>query len=127
MCVCISVYEGKGRGENTWKSPPGSLSFSFKVQLQDGPKLPLLQYLVSLSMVEALQKEHPNSRADFDIRLKWPNDIYTTTKEAISVDETTQTDIPVQTKYGVKLGGILCQSSYFRNEFDSCFYFSLWD
>ncbi|KAF2073890.1 hypothetical protein CYY_004814 [Polysphondylium violaceum] len=85
----------KGRGNNKWVCPLGSLLFSYKIRQSDGNKLPFLQYLVGIAMVEAI-KSHPVAK-DINVRLKWPNDIY---------------------GGNLKIGGILCQSNYLNNEFD---------
>ncbi|OLL21649.1 Biotin--protein ligase [Neolecta irregularis DAH-3] len=64
---------GRGRGTNAWVSPPGVLAQSFILH-HDPSKASIvpIQYLVSLAMVESIlfQKD------DYDVRLKWPNDIY---------------------------------------------------
>lgn len=44
-----------GRSRNVWESPAGCLLFSFTLQMDDGRILPLLQYVVSLAVVEALK------------------------------------------------------------------------
>lgn len=82
--------KGKGRGEHVWTSPEGCLMFSFKCQLSNPKRLAFLQYLVSLVLINVLKK--PIENRDLDVRIKWPNDIFTSD--------------------GKKLGGILCQSSY---------------
>jgi len=87
----------KGRGNNKWVCPLGSLLFSFKIRQSDGNKLPFLQYLIGIAMVEAI-KSHPSCK-DIKVTLKWPNDIYGGNEN-------------------LKIGGILCQSNYFNNEFD---------
>jgi hypothetical protein len=46
---------GKGRGGNVWTSPAGCLLFSFTCQVTDGSTLPFLQYVVALSLVQAIQ------------------------------------------------------------------------
>lgn len=48
---------GKGRGGNVWTSPDGCLMFSFTCQVKDGTTLPFLQYVVALSIVQAIQVE----------------------------------------------------------------------
>ena len=40
-----------------WASPAGCLMFSFTCQVQDGATLPFLQYVVALSIVQAIQTE----------------------------------------------------------------------
>ena len=55
-----------------------------------------VQYLISLAVIRAI-KEFPGG-ADMDVAIKWPNDIYINRK--------------------IKIGGVLCQSSYQQNVFD---------
>ena len=119
-----------GRGGNRWDSPDGCLMFSACTRLAvPGQWLAFVQYLVSLAVVQAVQAEAaarlpqvrvscrwvsrgggsgraglapcgayicpppPPLRQDagIDVRIKWPNDIYAG---------------------GLKLGGVLCHSSY---------------
>jgi len=93
---------GKGRGGNVWTSPVGCLMFSFTCQVKDGTTLPFLQYVVALSIVQAVQVEAARALSTtfvdsssldvVDVRLKWPNDVYG--------------------PQGVKIGGVLCESTY---------------
>lgn len=39
---------------NVWESPKGCLLFSFTIQMEDGRIVPLVQYVVSLAMTEAI-------------------------------------------------------------------------
>jgi len=85
---------GKGRGGNKWDSPVGCLMFSVCSRLAiSGQRLPFLQYVVALSVVEAARAEAARLRegADLDLRIKWPNDLYLR---------------------GLKVGGVLCNSTY---------------
>eukprot|EP00238_Polyblepharides_amylifera_P009893 CAMPEP_0196582996 /NCGR_PEP_ID=MMETSP1081-20130531/41603_1 /TAXON_ID=36882 /ORGANISM="Pyramimonas amylifera, Strain CCMP720" /LENGTH=519 /DNA_ID=CAMNT_0041903741 /DNA_START=380 /DNA_END=1939 /DNA_ORIENTATION=- len=90
---------GKGRGGNSWTSPPGSLLFSFTTQFTKGELLPFLQYAVALALVQTIQEEaansfctaYENSVSLVDVRIKWPNDVYAD---------------------GKKIGGVLCESVY---------------
>ncbi|XP_042465006.1 biotin--protein ligase 2-like [Zingiber officinale] len=100
VCVTDLQYKGRGRVKNVWESPIGCLLFSFTLQMEDGRKLPLLQYVVSLAVTEAIKtlcqkKGLPN----LDVRIKWPNDLYLN---------------------GLKLGGILCTSTYRSKNFNVC-------
>jgi len=45
-----------GRSKNVWESPPGCLMFSFTSQMLDAQKLPLMQYVVCLSITEAIKE-----------------------------------------------------------------------
>lgn len=102
ICVADVQASGKGRGGNTWTSPPGCLMFSLLARLDmKGTRLPFIQYLVSLAIVEGIQSQTapllglPDG-SGLAARIKWPNDVYFG---------------------GVKLGGILCNSVYRANQF----------
>eukprot|EP01104_Vermistella_antarctica_P010227 TRINITY_DN2709_c0_g1_i1.p1 TRINITY_DN2709_c0_g1~~TRINITY_DN2709_c0_g1_i1.p1 ORF type:complete len:510 (+),score=110.76 TRINITY_DN2709_c0_g1_i1:169-1698(+) len=101
VCVADIQTSGKGRGDNVWESPLGSLAFTFKCHEKVGTKLPFLQYVVSLAVVLAARTlagvPARSGASGLDVRLKWPNDIYAD---------------------GKKIGGVLCQSSYFQGRFD---------
>ncbi|KAK5579054.1 hypothetical protein RB653_008732 [Dictyostelium firmibasis] len=96
VMVADQQTNGKGRGGNQWVSPIGCLLYSFKCKQSDGNKLPFLQYVAGLAMIEAIHSFPIAS--DLNVRLKWPNDIYGDNN--------------------LKIGGILCQSNYFDNQFD---------
>ncbi|CAI0438150.1 unnamed protein product [Linum tenue] len=101
-----------GRSKNVWESPVGCLLFSFTVQMEDGRAVPLLQYVVSLAVTEAIKEvcEKNVIYPSYDeinrffqglpymsARIKWPNDIYLN---------------------GLKVGGILCTSTYRSKKFN---------
>lgn len=44
-----------GRSKNVWESPMGCLMFSFTTQMEDGRVVPLVQYVVSLAITEAIK------------------------------------------------------------------------
>lgn len=89
---------GEGRSKNLWESPKGCLLFSFTLQMEDGRVVPLVQYVVSLAMTEAINDVcRENGIAPLDVRIKWPNDLY--------LD-------------GLKVGGILCTSTYKSKKFN---------
>lgn len=75
VCVADIQTQGKGRRTNVWDSPVGCLMFSFQCMQRDGAKMPFLQYLVSLALVEAIHGLDQHCR-ELPLRLKWPNDIY---------------------------------------------------
>ncbi|XP_023345768.1 biotin--protein ligase [Eurytemora carolleeae] len=83
---------GRGRGGNLWISPPGCAMFSLQLQLNlvsnMGAKPSLIQHIVGLAVAETLRSFHNQ----FEVRLKWPNDIYY--------------------KDQVKLGGVIANSSF---------------
>ncbi|KAM9988110.1 hypothetical protein ACTFIZ_003462 [Dictyostelium cf. discoideum] len=97
VMIADQQTKGRGRGENKFLSPIGCLLMSFKCKQIDGNKLPFLQYLAGMAMVEAIQSFPIAS--DLNIHLKWPNDIYSN-------------------EPGMKIGGVLCESNYLNNEFD---------
>lgn len=49
------MSEYAGRSKNAWESPKGCLMFSFTVQMEEGRIVPLLQYVVSLAVTEAIK------------------------------------------------------------------------
>ncbi|CAL1353375.1 unnamed protein product [Linum trigynum] len=98
VCVADRQYKGRGRSKNVWESPVGCLLFSFTVQMEDGRAVPLLQYVVSLAVTEAIKEVcEKNGLPYIDARIKWPNDIYLN---------------------GLKVGGILCTSTYRSKKFN---------
>jgi len=100
VCVADVQFKGRGRSKNVWESPPGCLMFSFTSQMQDVRKLPLMQYVVCLSMTEAIKELcHAKELPELDVRIKWPNDLYLK---------------------GLKVGGILCTSSYEAKVYNIC-------
>merc|ERR1719320_721431 len=85
---------GRGRSGNKWLSPPGCAMFSLQLEinLKACAKLPLVQHLVGLAAVHAINTHRPEA----ELKLKWPNDIYTS--------------------QGIKLGGVVVYSSIFRDK-----------
>ncbi|KAL4422552.1 hypothetical protein ABPG75_008749 [Micractinium tetrahymenae] len=108
LFVADKQFVGKGRGGNVWESPDGCLMFSAVQQLDiPGQRLPFVQYIVSLAVVQAVQAVaaaalqaaglgSSSSGSSIDVRIKWPNDVYAGQ---------------------LKLGGILCHSSYRERKF----------
>nr|CAB3448943.1 unnamed protein product [Digitaria exilis] len=98
--ICSSPTNHAGRSKNVWESPPGCLMFSFTAQMQDVRKLPLMQYVICLSMTEAIKELcRAKGLPELDVRIKWPNDLYLK---------------------GLKVGGILCTSSYEAKVYNIC-------
>ena len=66
--VVVAVYQsgGKGRMGRTWVSPKGNLYLSAVVKDYD-EKTPFIAFVVAVALAEAL--------TDFNVRLKWPNDV----------------------------------------------------
>ncbi|XP_050207009.1 biotin--protein ligase 2-like isoform X2 [Mercurialis annua] len=98
VCVADIQIKGRGRSKNVWESPLGCLLFSFTLQMEDGKIVPLLQYVVSLAVTEAIKDVcHKNGLPFLDVKIKWPNDLYLN---------------------GLKVGGILCNSTYKSKKFN---------
>ncbi|XP_070700270.1 biotin--protein ligase isoform X2 [Pempheris klunzingeri] len=78
ITVAARQTKGRGRGRNTWLSPLGCAMFTLKVQVELssrlGQRIPFLQHLAALAVVEAV-RTLPGYQ-DIDLRVKWPNDIY---------------------------------------------------
>ncbi|VVB17776.1 unnamed protein product [Arabis nemorensis] len=99
VCVADVQFKGRGRSKNVWESPKGCLMFSFTLQMEDGRIVPLTQYMISLAVTEAVKSICDKKGLPYiDIRIKWPNDLYLN---------------------GLKIGGILCTSSYCSRKFDT--------
>jgi biotin--protein ligase len=108
VCATYMQESGKGRGENIWTSPEGSLCFSVKLQTRNSALLPFMQYIVAITMIEttnALCLPETITNPPWEVRIKWPNDIYAVNN---------------LTSERLKVGGILCQSSYMSGIFDVC-------
>lgn len=69
---------GRGRGNNVWVSPAGSLVFStvirHPVSLLSHAPVVFLQYLAALAIVEGI-KNYDNGYQNMPLKLKWPNDV----------------------------------------------------
>ncbi|XP_011892592.1 PREDICTED: biotin--protein ligase isoform X6 [Cercocebus atys] len=67
-----------GRGGNVWLSPVGcalsTLLISIPLRSQLGQRIPFVQHLMSVAVVEAV-RSIPKYQ-DINLRVKWPNDIY---------------------------------------------------
>lgn len=84
--VSIATHQiaGRGRGSNTWLSPPGCLQFSLYLRLSlatiPPSKLVFIQYLFALAVAEACRDPAVlGARFGGNVRVKWPNDIYALT------------------------------------------------
>ena len=115
VVVADRQVSGRGRGGNAWTSPDGCLMFSFLATHADGRTLPFLQYVATMAAVDAIQDcadevlaeaaAAHDERVGFrrgsgksvDVRVKWPNDLYSG---------------------GLKIGGVLCTSTYTEGAFD---------
>nr|XP_033496928.1 biotin--protein ligase-like [Epinephelus lanceolatus] len=78
IAVASRQSQGRGRGRNAWLSPLGCAMFSLMVQVELssrlGQRIPFMQHLAALAVVEAV-RTLPGYQ-DIDLRVKWPNDIY---------------------------------------------------
>ncbi|XP_072230851.1 biotin--protein ligase isoform X2 [Leuresthes tenuis] len=78
IAVAAQQNQGRGRGGNAWLSPRGCAMFTLRLQVELssklGQRIPFLQHLVALAVVEAV-RTLPGYQ-DIDLRVKWPNDIY---------------------------------------------------
>lgn len=52
--LCV-IDEHAGRTKNVWESPKGCLMYSFTLEMEDGRVVPLVQYVVSLAVTEAVK------------------------------------------------------------------------
>ncbi|XP_031554361.1 biotin--protein ligase-like [Actinia tenebrosa] len=101
VAVTRQQVKGKGRSGNAWLSPIGCLMFSTVVTVEFGTelgsRLPYLQHIASLALVEALRSVEGYQK--INVCLKWPNDIY----------------------YGrnVKIGGVVVSSTAYGNSFSA--------
>ncbi|BBN06950.1 biotin---protein ligase [Marchantia polymorpha subsp. ruderalis] len=98
ICIAGAQLQGKGRAGNVWESPKGCLMFSFTIKMTNGRLVPFLQYVVSLAVVEAFEEIcKAKGIAAPEVRIKWPNDLYAK---------------------GLKVGGVLCTSTYSAKTFN---------
>ncbi|XP_051047878.1 biotin--protein ligase [Phodopus roborovskii] len=78
IAIAVRQTQGKGRGPNAWLSPVGCALFTLLVSIplrsQLGQRIPFVQHLMSLAVVEAV-RSIPEYE-DINLRVKWPNDIY---------------------------------------------------
>ncbi|CAK6977316.1 biotin--protein ligase isoform X1 [Scomber scombrus] len=78
IAIAARQSKGRGRGRNAWLSPLGCSMFTLSVEVdlssRLGQRIPFLQHLAALAVVEAV-RTLPGYQ-DIDLRVKWPNDIY---------------------------------------------------
>ncbi|XP_054434194.1 biotin--protein ligase isoform X2 [Pteronotus mesoamericanus] len=78
IAIAVRQTQGKGRGRNVWLSPVGCALFTLLVSVPLrsplGQRIPFVQHLMSLAVVEAV-RSIPGYQ-DINLRVKWPNDIY---------------------------------------------------
>ncbi|XP_075566968.1 biotin--protein ligase [Pelecanus crispus] len=99
IAIAVRQTQGKGRGGNIWLSPLGcalsTLHITIPLHSNLGQRIPFIQHLVSLAVVESV-RSIPGYE-DIDLRVKWPNDIY-------------YSDL-------MKLGGVLVNSTLIETTF----------
>ncbi|XP_009281254.1 PREDICTED: biotin--protein ligase [Aptenodytes forsteri] len=99
IAIAVQQTQGKGRGGNVWLSPVGcalsTLHITIPLHSNLGQRIPFIQHLVSLAVVESV-RSIPGYK-DIDLRVKWPNDIY-------------YSDL-------MKLGGVLVNSTLIEKTF----------
>ncbi|XP_072303087.1 biotin--protein ligase isoform X2 [Eucyclogobius newberryi] len=99
VAVAAHQSHGRGRSRNGWLSPLGCAMFTVCLQVELssrlGQRIPFLQHLVALAVVEAVRTL--SGYEDLDLRVKWPNDIYHGS--------------------GLKLGGVLVTSTVLGSTF----------
>ncbi|XP_044526202.1 biotin--protein ligase [Gracilinanus agilis] len=78
IAIAVQQTQGKGRDGNVWLSPVGcsisTLHICIPLYSHLGQRIPFVQHLMSLAVVEAV-RSIPEYQ-DIDLRVKWPNDIY---------------------------------------------------
>lgn len=113
VCNATTQVSGRGRGRNSWISPPGCLQFSMVLRhpmQATHASAVFVQYLVGLAVVEGVCSIP--GYEELPLRLKWPNDIYA---EA-PLQHSSQAQAGVSPKL-VKIGGVLVNSNFDGSEF----------
>ncbi|KAF9126871.1 biotin holocarboxylase synthetase [Mortierella sp. 14UC] len=116
VCNATVQVSGRGRGRNSWISPPGCLQFSMVLRhpvKAHHASAVFVQYLVALAVVESVCSLP--GYEELPLRLKWPNDIYA---EA-PLDHPSQAQAATATASPrmIKIGGVLVNSNFDGSEF----------
>lgn len=116
--VATTQVSGRGRGNNVWVSPPGSLMFTtllrHPLSLSASSPVVFVQYIAALAIVEGVHaystasSQQSKAYASLPIKLKWPNDIY-----ALG----SPTADPALPDSWTKIAGILVNSSYASGDY----------
>ncbi|KAF8947980.1 biotin holocarboxylase synthetase, partial [Haplosporangium gracile] len=116
VCNATIQVSGRGRGRNSWISPPGCLQFSMvlrhPVQAVHASAV-FVQYLVALAVVESVCSLP--GYEDLPLRLKWPNDIYAEAPLDHPSQAQAATTMPLPKM--IKIGGVLVNSNFDGSEF----------
>ncbi|BFZ53994.1 biotin holocarboxylase synthetase [Savitreella phatthalungensis] len=119
LMLCSHQLSGRGRGGNSWISPPGVLSFSLILyhDLADSPGsggaagLVFFQYLISLATVEALLELSP----ELELGIKWPNDVYMRVPQSQNTLGTSCFEL--EGKYYAKVSGSLISTTFWQDKY----------
>ncbi|KAK3845546.1 MAG: biotin-protein ligase [Linnemannia gamsii] len=116
VCNATIQVSGRGRGRNSWISPPGCLQFSMVLRhpvKAHHASAVFVQYLVALAVVESVCALP--GYEELPLRLKWPNDIYAEAPldHPSQAQATTATASPRM----IKIGGVLVNSNFDGSEF----------
>ncbi|KAG0203093.1 biotin holocarboxylase synthetase [Mortierella sp. GBA30] len=120
VCNATIQVSGRGRGRNSWISPPGCLQFSMvlrhPVQATHASAV-FVQYLVALAVVESVCSLP--GYEDLPLRLKWPNDIYAEAPldHPSQVEAARGADGQRTGPKMIKIGGVLVNSNFSGSEF----------
>lgn len=100
VVIADSQLRGKGRKENEWISPSGSISvtFGFEIDLEISDHLAAVQHVIAIAICSALSRSK-------QVKCKWPNDIYW--------------------NRDIKLGGLLTKGSCSGSKLSVCCGFGL--
>ncbi|KAF9141022.1 biotin holocarboxylase synthetase [Mortierella sp. GBA39] len=116
VCNATIQVSGRGRGRNSWISPPGCLQFSMvlrhPVQAAHASAV-FVQYLVALAVVESVCSLP--GYEDLPLRLKWPNDIYA--EAPLDHPSQAQAATAGSSPKMIKIGGVLVNSNFDGSEF----------
>ncbi|KAF9983766.1 biotin holocarboxylase synthetase [Modicella reniformis] len=113
VCNATIQVSGRGRGRNSWISPPGCLQFSMVLRhpmQATHASAVFVQYLVGLAVVECVCSLPEYS--ELPLRLKWPNDIYA----EVPLEHPSQGQAGLIPKM-IKIGGVLVNSNFSGSEF----------
>ncbi|KAG0310261.1 biotin holocarboxylase synthetase [Linnemannia gamsii] len=116
VCSATIQVSGRGRGRNSWISPPGCLQFSMVLRhpvKAVHASAVFVQYLVALAVVESVCSLP--GYEDLPLRLKWPNDIYA--EAPLDHPSQAQAATATATPKMIKIGGVLVNSNFDGSEF----------
>ncbi|KAF9115590.1 biotin holocarboxylase synthetase [Mortierella sp. AM989] len=123
VCSATIQVAGRGRGRNSWISPPGCLQFSMVLRhpvKASHASAVFVQYLVALAVVEGVCSLP--GYEDIPLRLKWPNDIYAEAplehpSQACAATARGSDGQEHRRPKMIKIGGVLVNSNFSESEF----------